>query len=41
MSVSVLGEEAVDWCATIDGLDTGNQRAGGLGQYRRRRDPIQ
>jgi hypothetical protein len=28
-----FGEDAVDRCAASDGLDAGDQRAGGLGRY--------
>jgi hypothetical protein len=31
--VREFGEEAVDWCAASDGLDAGDQSAGGLGRY--------
>jgi hypothetical protein len=39
--VREFGEEAVDQCAASDGLDAGDQRAGVLGRYRQRCDPVQ
>jgi hypothetical protein len=39
--VQELGEEAVDRCATNDGLSAGDQRAGGLSWYGQRRDSVQ
>jgi hypothetical protein len=31
--VREFGEDALDRCAASDGLDAGDQHAGGLGQY--------
>jgi hypothetical protein len=31
--VREFGEDVVDRCAASDGLDAGDQRAGGLGRY--------
>jgi hypothetical protein len=39
--VQELGKESVDQCAASDGLNAGDQRPGGLGWYRQRRDSIQ
>jgi hypothetical protein len=39
--VRELGEEAVDWCVANDGLNVGDQRAGGLGWYEQCRDSVQ
>jgi hypothetical protein len=36
-----LGEEAVDWCVANDGLNAGDQCAGGLSWYGKRRDSVQ
>jgi hypothetical protein len=39
--VREFGEEAVDWCAVIDGLHAWDQCAPCLGRGRQRRDSIQ
>jgi hypothetical protein len=39
--VQELGEETVDRFVADDGLNAGDQRAGGLGWYGQRRDPVQ
>jgi hypothetical protein len=36
-----FSEEAVNRCATSDGLDTGDKHTSGLGRYRQRSDSIQ
>jgi hypothetical protein len=36
-----LGKGTVDWCVANDGLNAGDQRAGGLGWYGQRRDSVQ
>jgi hypothetical protein len=36
-----LSEEAVNRCAASDGLNAGDQRAGGLGCYKQQHDTIQ
>jgi hypothetical protein len=39
--VRKFSEEAVDRLVAPNGLYAGNQRAGDLGRYRHRRDPVQ
>jgi hypothetical protein len=39
--VQEFSEEPVDHCVATDDLDTGDQQAGGLGQYRQQCDLVQ